>query len=250
MFAGTALYKTLIEPWADAGEQSGAIIVVSLLGSFLVLVLGVASGRFLLRVMPPQLSDRGRSSRFKGLGVIILCIAYFCLFFFALVLAAVAEALPSGSTSNAAAIVTRLTASIPFAALWVSGSIGPLILRHRKPRAFLSRPFVLFLRRFSTFSDRAIIAQVLRQAPSGVPVVFLAPTFSRPRDWDPFVVAFGGLKLLHPWRSVPIVLRSRDEDWGRAADELIQRAQTIVLDASEASGALRTGVEMIEKAKR
>jgi hypothetical protein len=31
---------------------------------------------------------------------------------------------------------------------------------------------------------------------------------------------------------------------------LIQRAQTIVLDASEASGALRTGVEMIEKAER
>ena len=91
--------------------------------------------------------------------------------------------------------------------IWVFGASGPLLLRHRKPRRLLDRPFVLFLRRFSTFADRAVIAMVLRQAPSGMPVVFLTPTRSQPGDWDPFVVGFAGMKLWHPFRSVPIVLR-------------------------------------------
>jgi hypothetical protein len=137
-----------------------------------------------------------------------------------------------------------------FAVLWATGAVGPLILRHPKPRAFLYRPFVLFLRRFSTFADRTVVALILRQAKAGVPVVFLTPTRSRPKDWDPFLVGFAGLRLLHPLRSVPMVLRARDDDWQRTADELIDRAQTILVDISEGSGALGTEAEMIDKSRR
>lgn len=248
MSGGNELYTTLIAPWANASEHAGEISAIILFSSFFVLVLGVAFGRFLVRVMPPQFSDRARLSRFKTLGMIILCIGYFFLFYVAVVVFAVVSA--SSSPNDAATSIRILAGSFPFAVFWLSGSIGPLVLRHRKPRAFLSRPFVLFLRRFSTFSDRTVIAQVLRQAASGVPVVFLTPTSSQPRDWDPFVVGFAGLKLLHPWLSVPIVLRARDDEWQQAADELIRRAQTILLDASEPSSALRSEVEMIENAKR
>jgi hypothetical protein len=62
---------------------------------------------------------------------------------------------------------------------------------------------------------------VLKQAASGVPVVFLTPTLSRPGDWEPFLVGFAGLKLLHPWQSMPIILRAPDDDWQQVADELI-----------------------------
>jgi hypothetical protein len=132
------------------------------------------------------------------------------------------------------------------------GSIAlcPLILRYRKPQAFLDRPFVLFLRRFSTFSDRAVIALILKQATTGVPIVFLTPTLSRPGDWDPFVVSFAGLKLRHPLQSIPIILRASDDYWQAAAEELIRRARRILLDISQPSDALQTEAEMIDSADR
>lgn len=116
--------------------------------------------------------------------------------------------------------------------------------------AILDRPFVLFLRRFSSFSDRAVVSLVLREAASGVPVVFLTPELSRPGDWDPFVVGFAGFKLLHPWQSIPIVLRASDHDWREAADQLIRRSRTILLDTSETSSAMRAEAEMIDNAGR
>jgi hypothetical protein len=91
---------------------------------------------------------------------------------------------------------------------------------------------------------------ILRQAAYNVPVVFLTPTLSRPGDWDLFLVGFAGLKWLHPWQSAPIVIRARDDAWQETAEELIRRAQTILLDASETSGALRAEAEMLDKAGR
>jgi hypothetical protein len=152
-----------------------------------------------------------------------------CFIFAVLMFLAVAAIDASTATPDrAVALVKTSLASVLPAMLWTTGAIGPLIVHHRKPRAFLKRPFVLFLRRFSTFSDRAVVALVLKQTASSVPVVFLTPTLSRPGDWDPFLVGFAGAKLSHPWQSAPIVLRARDEDWRRAADELIRRAQTIL----------------------
>jgi hypothetical protein len=157
-----------------------------------------------------------------------------------------------GSTAAAKAGYTGLMSHLCllFAMLWASVALGLPVGRHRRRRAFLDQPFVLFLRRFSTFSDRAVIALILRQARYNVPVVFLTPTQSRPEDWDVFLVGFAGLKLLHPLRSAPIVIRARDDAWQAAADELIRRAHTILLDASETSGALRAETEMLDRADR
>jgi hypothetical protein len=136
------------------------------------------------------------------------------------------------------------------ATFWTTGVIGLLMRRSRTMRSFLDRPFVLFLRKFSTFADRAVIASMLKQATHSVPIVFLTPTHSRPRDWDPYLVCFAGLKLLHPWRSAPIVIRERDDAWQRTADELIRRARTILLDTSETTTALREEAEMLDRACR
>jgi hypothetical protein len=208
------------------------------LNGFFVFVLGIAFGRFLLRAVPPPLFGWARRRQVAIIAV-ALCVALGFLILAGLLFASLRPA-----DSNQ-------TGYLGLAAiLWATGAVYPLLLRHRRPRAFLDRPFVLFLRRFSTFADRTVIALVLRQAKAGVPVVFLTPTHSRPKDWDPFVVGFAGLKLLHPMRSVPMVLRARDEDWQRAAQELIGRAQTVLVDASEGSAALGIEAEMIEKAGR
>jgi hypothetical protein len=248
-------YTVLIDFGTDIGSSVGELSISVFLGGLIVLALGVASGRFLLRAIPPQSSGQARRTRFQTLCVAIaICVAFMSLFILEVfVLAFMAPNVhnsPSTPSDRGVTAVKNILVSIPFVFLWAIGAIGPLILRHRKPLAFLDRPFVLFLRRFSTFSDRAVIALVLKQAPSGVPVVFLTPTFSRPGDWDPFVVGIAGLKLFHPWSSVPIVLRAKDDDWQRTADDLIRRAQTILLDISDTSSSIRTEVELIEKASR
>ncbi len=224
----------------DVGELVAAVMSYLCFGGFFAFVLGVAFGRFLLRATPPHLMGRGKRRQIAIVAV-ALCTALsgFCILagFMFYGLARMDNNQPYGYPGI-------------LAVFWATGAVGPLLLRHRKPRAFLDRPFVLFLRRFSTFSDRTVIALILRNAKAGMPVVFLTPTHSRPKDWDPFIVGLAGLKLVHPLRSVPIVLRARDDDWQRAADELIGRAQTILVDTSEGSGALGTEAEMIEKAGR
>jgi hypothetical protein len=229
-----------------------AVALIALcLGGIVVFALGVAFGRFLLRAMPPYLL--GGTWRQVAIIAVSVCVPLIGIFIFGMLLSVtlgIVAAARETTTWDQPLVFAGVAVGTLFFILWVAGAVGPLILRHGRPQAFLDRAFVLFLRRFSTFSDRTVEALILRQAKAGVPVVFLTPTHSKPRDWDPFLVGFAGLKLLHPLRSVPMVLRARDDDWQRAADELIGRAQTILVDISEGSAALRIEAEMIEKAGR
>jgi hypothetical protein len=260
---GQTLYKGLISIH-DVYELCGYLFMSSIY-AFFCLVFGIAFGRFLLRAIPPPILGQTGRRQFAIIIIIIAtasCAAVIGIFAYFQAANAVGEVDRANqsagyqgqmmATSNATGILKNTAAIAPFViiCIWVTGAVGPLVLRHRRPRAFLDRPFVLFLRRFSTFSDRSVLALILRKAKFGVPVVFLTPTLSKPQDWDPFIVGFAGLKVLRPLASVPIVLRARDDDWQRAADELIRRAKIILIDISEGSGAIRTEAEMIEKAGR
>lgn len=247
--SGFQIWKNLAEPGSDVADFAGRLTGAGLLGLLIVLVLGVSLGRFLLRALPPRLSERTRGGRFGTIGAVALCAVFVGLLVVWASMLAITQSDSTDSILSDPALAS-VGFSIVLAMFYMSCAIYPVILRHWKPRAFLERPFVLFLRRFSTFSDRAVISLVLREAASGVPVVFLTPEISRPGDWDPFVVGFAGLKLLHPWQSMPIVLRASDRDWQGAADELIRRSQTILLDTSETSSAMRTEAEMIDNAGR
>ena len=230
-----------------------AVMPLLLIWGFFAFCLGIAFGRFLLRVMPPPLFGLIRRRQIAAiavsLGVTVISYLILTAVFRTLLFSAASP--PEGTATSDVVLLALALAGSAFCTIpWAIGAVGPLLLRHRTSGAFLERPFVLFLRRFSTFSDRTITALVLRQARAGIPVVFLTPTHSRPRDWDPFIVGFAGLKLLHPLRSVPMIIRARDDDWQRAAEELIGRAQTIVVDISEGSAALQTETEMIERGRR
>ena len=239
--AGKATSKILLNP----GENVyGALIGVGI-DCLFVLALGAASGRFLLRALPPMIWDQGGRGWFWPIAFYISFLgAYFCGVTLGL-------AMDTDTQPPVFAVEPKnLLVGIPYAIAWTVGVVGLLIYRHRRPRAFLDQPFVLFLRRFSTFSDRAVVALILQQAAHKVPIVFLTPTLSQPRDWDPYLVGFAGLKLWHPWRSSPIVTRAQDDAWQGAADELIRRAHTILLDISDTSSALRTENEMLDKTGR
>jgi hypothetical protein len=226
---------------------SGALILLCL-GAVCQFVFGVAFGRFLVRAMPPQPLDstKGRHPIIIAFFVCGLLAGIFSLAW----LLNLEIGINSWAESEYDKEEAGKIVAILFVIIWVIGAVGPLILRHIKPSAFLHCPFVLFLRRFSTFSDRTLAALILKEAKDGVPVVFLTPARSRPKDWNPFLVGFAGLKLRHPLRSVPIVLRARDDDWQRVADELIIRAQTILVDASGGGAALHAEAEMVEKGQR
>jgi hypothetical protein len=249
-----ATYRALQD--ASVPTPNGADIVGQLtasvgIGSLVMVAVGTASGRFLLRAIPPHLDG---ANRVRSATVALLVCAGFVTFVGFDVLLLVLQASGSDESrpvSDAVPLVGKYIAlSVIPALFWTISAVGTVVHRYRHPRTFIAQPYVLFLRRFSTFSDRAVIALVLRQAPSGIPVVFLTPTMSRPADWDPFIVGIAGLKLRHPLRSAPIVLRARDADWQAAATELIRGAQIIIVDASEDSGALRNEAAMIGSADR
>jgi hypothetical protein len=215
---------------------------------------GMVVGRFLLRAIPPRLSGERR----KGvLGFIaVLTISYVVSVFWSAF--GGMEATPStSSVAETVATFQTFRSSTAFRTLqfesllfWWLGFAVPLALRHWNPRRFVNQPFVLFLRRFSGFPDRTVQNVVLKYTPPGKPVAFLTPTGSRAGDWDPFRVGFSGIKLRRPIRSMPVILRSTNEDWKRAAKDLIDHAELIVLDLSEGSGAIQSEIDMIDAAVR
>ena len=233
--------KMLFSPGNDL---YGTLIGAGIEGVF-VLGFGVASGRFLLRALPPTIWDHTQRGWFWPAVFYIIFISVY-IFGVVLVLAIDTDTQPPVFAMEPKTLLVGVIFVVP----WAVGAIGLLIHRHHKPRAFLDRPFVLFLRRFSTFSDRAVIALILQQAANKVPVVFLTPTLSQPKDWDPYLVGFAGLKLRHPWRSAPVVTRAQDAAWQEAAEDLVRRAHTILLDISDTSTALRTEADMLDRTGR
>lgn len=207
-------------------------------------VLGLAFGRFLLRALP--LRGDGQIRR----GVIVFAVLASLTWFAAwLAMASVgsAEWASLGGEQLWAAspeLQVRFAGYLAVVAWWL-GAFLPFLARHLAPRRALEHPFVLFLRRFSTFSDRSAVSAVLKCTPAGKPVAFLTPTASSIQDWNPFRIGFAGLKLWRPLRSMPIDLRAGDRGWQPVAESLIAGADAVVLDASQGSEAIEAEIEMI-----
>ena len=216
---------------------------------------GLAVGRFLLRLYPPALSGKWR--KVKSIGILILF-----LYFYAVVWSFFDNALEGlNIMPHIHPLVARVGESFLYFWLakiysnlgWLiplSGLVTPIFLRHWALRKSLKKPYVLFLRRFSSYADRAINNFILKGTPAGRPVAFLTATHSRAGDWNPYLVGFSGIKLQRLIRSIPIIVRSTDEDWEEAAKELIQKSKKIVIDLSEGSGPIETEINMIKQAAR
>lgn len=207
-----------------------------------IIYFGAAFGRFALRMAPPRLTGRIRFGALMLALLPLLLLAYYpinFLFYFFISTQPLQKIQP---------LAIAATAFSFFYLIWFAAFSFPLIKRHLKPIAFLERPYVLFLRRFSNFSDRTVINLVLRQTPARKPVVFLVAPRSRAGDWNPFLVGFAGMKLLHPFRSVPLCVKSENTEWEDAIQMLIKRAQFVIVDISEKSAAIETELEMIDAA--
>lgn len=251
LFGGAHIYNQVLQlrtgiidiPFdADnVGKLLGAGLV-DLIFFVPVLYCGAAFGRFCLRAAPPRLSGRVRfgplilfvlPALLSALVVVNFLLGF--LFF------------PEAFQRDRSLAINTSIFGVLFLA-WFGAFVFVLLKRHLKPLSFLNKPYVLFLRRFSKFSDRTVTSLVLRQTTPDKPITFLVPTQSRAGDWNPFLVGFAGMKLLHPFRSVPIIVKSKITEWEQAMQALIEGAQFVIIDISETSDAIDTELEMINQA--
>ena len=241
----TSWMDSILRIDVNSPYYSGARLAGNAIGLLLLLAIiiycGIAFGRFILRAAPPQLAGRVR----LGLILITIPLAFICTITSGGLLLYINR---SNNLLEASAFPYLATIYVVPLLTWWAGVVIPLYERRLNPCAFLDRPFVLFLRRFSNFSDRMVINLILRQIPLGKPLVLLTPTRSRAGDWNPFLVGFAGMKLLHPFRSVPFIIGSPDGEWEQAAQFLMHHAQIIVFDISEGSDAIEKEFAMISQA--
>ena len=234
--------RTVILNSSDNTEMLVGALFAHLIVLTPIVYCGAAFGRFALRIAPPEITGR---IRFGALILTLLPPLLFALYPipFLLYFFISSESL---QTRQPTAIDSAVFFVLFF--IWFASFAFPLIKRHLKPLSFLQRPYVLFLRRFSKFSDRTVINLVLRQTPASKPVAFLVAPHSLVGDWNPFLVGFAGMKLLHPFRSAPLVVKSKDTQWEEAIQTLIKQAQFVIVDISEKSSSIETELEMINRA--
>lgn len=195
--------------------------------------IGIVFSRFLLRALPVRADGQRR--------IYLVCIVGAVFLIGIVLLTAILFAIPIDS---AAPDGYPPGSAVAFIA-WMLGAGIPFMMRHIAPRHFLSRSYVLFLRRFYSFSDRVIVGAVLKAAPAGSPVTFLLAPLSTAGDWNPYSVGMAGFKPWRPIHSLPIELHSV-EPWEGNARTLIENAELVILDGTEGSGAISAEMAMID----
>ena len=192
----------------------------------------VALGRFFLRAFP--IRANGKRRPFVILALIVLIVGG---------MKGLIQGIGELQTSQA------LTTPLPVYILAIVSLAFPLV-RHVRPRAALNRSFIFYLRRFSSFADRSVVAEILRAAPVGVPVAFLVGPAGERGSWDPLLISFSGTKWLRPFASSPIYLKSSDDEWETCVQSLIGRARCIVVDVTDLSQSIETEIDMTKKLKK
>lgn len=127
-----------------------------------------------------------------------------------------------------------------------------LMLIYGFPKFLIQRkPFVLFLRRFSTYSDRAVLDALLKSGlgqNSSRRLVMLRAPNTRIRDWDPTTIGItgiiGGLDFFSP---LPIFIKSNPNNWKKIIEHLIKKSSIIIIDTSYHSNAVQYELELIKK---
>ena len=224
--------------WAESesGRQSWPSVVGLGAGLLLAHPFGVALARLALRLFPVNAHGGRRYGVLAASGVTT------AVSLAALVLAAPPSIqLDLGGSGFVAVVAPSI------AALLLAGAA--LFRVHVTPESYLRSPFILYLRRFSTLSDRSTLAGILRASPRGVPVLFIASPGNKPRNWDLFVWAFAGLRWVRPWSSLPIHVRSSEQGWKSYVEGMITQAGAVVIDVSGLSNSLRLEVQMLNRAQ-
>lgn len=99
----------------------------------------------------------------------------------------------------------------------------------------LPSAYLLYLRRFSSFSDREVIGTILRNLKPGVPIVILVTDRATLNDWDPRNIGIAGYKFRKPISSMPFIIRAENSEWESCFINLIKNANAVAIDVSDFS---------------
>ena len=215
----------------DVARELGRVTPYLIIVIAIEVYYGVAFARFILRLIPLRLSGGDRIRQCLRLLILAGCLTPLALLYLFLV--------PTAQLALGVSV-----------AVWLACVLTPLYSAYRKLKRLYQGRFVVFLRKFSTFADRAVIGLVFSQVPPDKSIVVLTPNRSQRGDWNPYLVGFAGIKFRSPVRSMPIVLRAPDSDWETPANSLIDKAHLIVLDVSQGSAAIQKEMMMIENSAR
>lgn len=109
-------------------------------------------------------------------------------------------------------------------------------------------PRVLFLRPFSSFSDRALLNGLLNSLPTQSQVVFLVPEEERVQNWDPYSLGLAGLRFRHPSKSTPIFLSCSNNEWAACVKKLVNSSHLILADITMITPSLGIELALIKEA--
>jgi hypothetical protein len=230
---------TLHQFWGTEAAPPAASFAIILMQMVLAAITGFWAGvpvaRYLLRAFPlrPEAGRRWGCALMLLLSVVAGVVAVVYLF-----------ALGYSDTDRPADLRPRAIPTLIGLIIFVSQMA--LALRvYASSRDRLDKPFIVYLRRFRSFSDRVVFQAVLEAAPAGVPVATLVRTSGGPRDLNPWMIGFSGYRFRRPLASVPLPFVTADANWEQHARSMLERAACIVVDGSQDSPAMATEYGLI-----
>lgn len=234
-----------------ANAENGRLAqLVTIAGGIVAqLYLGVAFSRVLCRLWPGSFDNSPRRS---GLVLIVISAAIYSL---ALVLTwkyLTGDSLPGTAIGIQARHIwnvssVAITSAFVFSAVWMVTVSGTFFRHAMRPVAAESSPFILFLRRFSSTSDRSVAHLVMSATLALRRIVLLVPRLTEPEDWNPVTVFIAGVRVWAPLRSLPYFLQAPDETWTTDVRKLIDKSETVVIDGSDETKSVAIELSLIDE---
>ncbi|HEU4936135.1 MAG TPA: hypothetical protein VFT39_06765, partial [Vicinamibacterales bacterium] len=116
--------------------------------------------------------------------------------------------------------------------------------QYSRPSA-IPTPYILYLRTFLGFSDRAVTAALFTIVGGRNPIAVLTAPRSDAASWDPVLIAFRGNPIVRLSAKSPVFLTAADHEWERSVRNLIYGASHVVVDISNMSSGVRAELEMV-----
>jgi hypothetical protein len=107
--------------------------------------------------------------------------------------------------------------------------------------------YVLYLRTFLSFSDRAMMALLFSVIGSRTRIVVLTAPHSDAASWDPILIAFRGNPFFQLSAKVPLFVTATDADWQSSVRGLMQGATHTIIDVSALTPGVLTEIEMLRQ---
>jgi len=165
------------------------VFLLAMLPLLTNIIMAIVIARFALRMWPIDISGKSR----RGLLIISSGILVVCG------IRAVILLWDTWLIEDAVDIAVLLVLDLELSYMIVIGGAASIFRwMHSHASHYVDRGFILFLRRFSSFADRTIVAEILKAAPRGRSVLFIASPRDRAANWDPFVWSMAGLRILNP----------------------------------------------------